>query len=64
MLTREALRDSMAHAKADITRAPVDGMLAYLIALIEAEYDNWNQELAATVAIAYANAITKHGGRG
>lgn len=64
MLTREALKESLGQAKQDIARAPVDGMLAHLIALIEMEHDNWNQERAAIVALAYAKAIQKNGGRG
>jgi len=64
MLTREALADSMVKAKAEWERAPVDGMLAHLIKMVELDYDNWNADLAAIVALAYANAIQKNGGRG
>lgn len=64
MLTKDALRESLAKAKADMERAPVDGMLAYLIAIINMEHDHWTENLAATVAIAYADAVAKHGGRG
>jgi hypothetical protein len=64
MLTREALNESLAQAKADYARAPADGMLAHLIALVEIARDGWDREGATIVALAYANAVQKNGGRG
>lgn len=65
MLTREALQESLKQAEAEMERAPVDGMLAYLIACVDLKHETpWNQDRVATVALAYANAVQKNGGRG
>ena len=64
MLTREALKESLDRAKDDIARAPVDGMLAHLILVVEMESNTWTTERVAIVALAYADAVRKNGGRG
>lgn len=66
MLTREALQESLKRAEDEMTRNPIDGMLAYLIACVDLKHGEhpWNQDRVATVALAYANAVQKNGGRG